>query len=100
VLDQVEERVDLVLVVAAAAQPRLAERDVVHVGGGEPATGQLGQRVGHLVQEVVDLGLVVSALGERRLAEPHRVYLGRGDPARRRLSSRLAGLSVRHGDLL
>ena len=32
VLDQIEERVDLVLVVAALADGRLAERDVVNVG--------------------------------------------------------------------
>ena len=32
VLDQIEERVDLVLVVAALADGWLAERDVVHVG--------------------------------------------------------------------
>ena len=55
-LDQVEERVHLVLVVAAAAYPRLAEGHFVDLVGGHTAPPGAGtQRDRDESQEVVDL---------------------------------------------
>ena len=97
-LDQVEERVDLVLVVAAAADARLAEGDLVHLVGGHPGdAGRLGQRVRDLPEEVVDLDLVVAPAAERRLAELDRPHVGGADPLLRSPRGRRTRISEGHG---
>ena len=96
-LDQVEEGVHLVLVIAAAADPRLAEGDLVHLVGGHPdGAGRQCQRVRDLAEEVVDLDLVVAAAAERRLAELDGPHVGGTDPLLRSPRGRRTRISEGH----